>query len=436
MPQTTETATNISTRGDLRPINPTQISLPEGIIPNIKEVERIREILKNKGSLPDIIITSDNVLIHGIDALEAAKQMGQALILASVQKLKIEASKIQLANIKLDGGTQSRAGINQQVVGEYAVAWRDGAKFPAIIVFYDGENYWLADGFHRCISAKQANLAEIEADIRQGTRRDAVLYSVGANSSHGLRRTNEDKRRAIQTLLGDDEWKQWSDREIARRCGVHHDTVGRIRGELATTQTTDNLSGVFRQIEQGSQGTQTERKVNRGTSTYTQRTRKSSKEKPWIPKETEIVEVTDGEHKGKIAEVRVITGNTAMCFVDGSTKHVHIYLSHMQPQQEKPQEPPASVTEELKRQQQNLGLGTRTQIFPDIPRNEGFNPEEQPNLLVSGSEDKAVIEAAFALSKLSPEQINQALAKAAFSWSKAQIEAAYQALHQSSAKAA
>ncbi len=235
-----------NTRGDLRPINPTDIQIPQGATANTKEVERIVQILKAKGSLPEIIIAPDNSLIRGIDALEAAIQVGQTLILASVQKPKTESpspSKIQLANIKLDGGTQSRAGINQQVVDEYAVAWRDGAKFPPVIIFYDGENYWLADGFHRCLSAKQASLAEIEADIRQGTRRDAVLHSVGANSNHGLRRTNEDKRRAIQILLGDDEWKQWSDREIARRCGVHHDTVGRIRAELTTTQTTDNLSG-------------------------------------------------------------------------------------------------------------------------------------------------------------------------------------------------
>ncbi|WP_099067893.1 hypothetical protein [Nostoc linckia] len=396
-----------NTRGDLRPINPTDIQIPQSATANTKEVERIVQILKSKGSLPEIIIAPDNSLIRGIDALEAAIQVGQTLILASVQKLKIETSKIQLTNIKLDGGTQSRAGINQQVVDEYAVAWRDGAKFPAIIVFYDGENYWLADGFHRCYSAKQAGLSEIEADIRQGTRRDAVLHSVGANSNHGLRRTNEDKRRAIQTLLNDDEWRQWSDREIARRCGVHHDTVGRIRAELTTTttQATDNLSGGNRQID--------ERKVERGGTTYTQKTR--SKAKPWIPKETEIVEVTGGEHKDKLAEVRVITGNTAMCFVDGSTKHVHILLSHMQPQQEKLQEPPTSVTQELKQKQKDLGLGTRSQIFPDKERNEGFKPEQQlasasiVDLNTNG--DALVTEVAIALLKLAPKQMYEVMCR-------------------------
>lgn len=410
MPQTTETATSISTRGDLRPISPTDIRVSEGTIPNIKEVERIVQVLKNKGSLPEIIITSDNVLIHGIDALEAARQVGQALILASVQKLKIESSKIRLADIKLDGGTQSRAGINQQVIDEYSVAWRDGAKFPPVILFYDGENYWLADGFHRCISAKQAGLAEIEADIRQGTRRDAVLFSVGANSNHGLRRTNEDKRRAVITLLNDEEWCQWSDREIARRTGTHHDTVGRIRAEL---------SGGFRQIE--------ERKVERNGTTYAQ---KPKKDKPWLPKETEEVEIVGGEFKGKRAEVRVVSGNMAMCFIDGGGEHKNIRLSDMKPLAQEEQKPVTTVEQEVKQKQKELGLGVRSQIFPEVDRNEGFDPEEQPNLIVSSSEDVAVTEAAIALSRLTPEQVNQALRTASLNWSKAHVEAAYQALHE------
>ena len=62
-----------------------------------------------------------------------------------------------------------------------------------------------------------------------------MLFSVGANHAHGLRRTNEDKRRAVTTLLLDAQWTQWSDREISRRCGVDHKTVGAVRAQLQTT---------------------------------------------------------------------------------------------------------------------------------------------------------------------------------------------------------
>jgi hypothetical protein len=55
---------------------------------------------------------------------------------------------------------------------------------------------------------------------------------VGANATHGLRRTNADKRRAALTLLQDEEWQRWSNREIARQCGVTHTFVAKLRREL------------------------------------------------------------------------------------------------------------------------------------------------------------------------------------------------------------
>jgi len=46
-----------------------------------------------------------------------------------------------------------------------------------------------------------------------------------------------DKRRAVMKLLNDDEWSQWSDREIARRCAVSHMTVNRLREEMSLSQS-------------------------------------------------------------------------------------------------------------------------------------------------------------------------------------------------------
>jgi DNA N-6-adenine-methyltransferase (Dam) len=55
---------------------------------------------------------------------------------------------------------------------------------------------------------------------------------LGTNATHGLRRTNADKRRAVETLLRDEEWSKWSNREIARKCFVSSDLVDRIRKDL------------------------------------------------------------------------------------------------------------------------------------------------------------------------------------------------------------
>ena len=148
---------------------------------------------------------------------------------------------ILLSRIRTDGGTQPRAAIDYAVVEEYANAIGNLAEFPPPVVFHDSTDYWLADGFHRC--AAYAAVAEalaqgdvaVECDVRNGSRRDAILFSVGANAAHGLRRTNEDKRLAVRTLVTDPEWSQWSDHEIARVCNVSHPLVAKYRPRPAVT---------------------------------------------------------------------------------------------------------------------------------------------------------------------------------------------------------
>ena len=45
--------------------------------------------------------------------------------------------------------------------------------------------------------------------------------------------TNADKRHAVMLLLNDEEWGQWSNREIARRCSVAESSVRNYRDELS-----------------------------------------------------------------------------------------------------------------------------------------------------------------------------------------------------------
>lgn len=141
--------------------------------------------------------------------------------------------RVKVHHIKLDGGTQTRAGLNEETIEDYAHAMLDGVAFPPVVIFYDGSKHWLADGFHRVHAAQRAKKVEIDAFVRQGTRRDAILYSVGANGGHGLPRTNADKRRAVETLLSDPEWSQWSAHELARRACVHHTFVLRMKADVA-----------------------------------------------------------------------------------------------------------------------------------------------------------------------------------------------------------
>ncbi len=172
--------------------------------------------------------------------------------------------RLPLSHIRIDGGTQLRAACSDATVSEYAEALKSGAVLPPVVVFQDGNDIWLADGFHRHAAHVAAGLADIAADIRHGDRRAALLFAAGANAEHGLRRTQEDKRQAVLTLLRDPEWRGWSDRAIADRVKVSHPMVARIRRDL---------NGTFTIEEPGSRtflsrhGTEASRRVTRQTQT-------------------------------------------------------------------------------------------------------------------------------------------------------------------------
>jgi hypothetical protein len=168
--------------------------------------------------------------------------------------------RLPLAAIRTDGGTQPRALIDTDTVEDYAEQMNGGATFPSIIVFFDGQDYWLADGFHRVAAAKKLAWLDLPADVRQGTQRDAVLFSVGVNATHGLRRTNADKHRAVERLLRDEEWSKWSNYEIAKRCAVSESYVRKIRPHYAQNVVT----GVTYTTKHGTQATMSTGNIGKG----------------------------------------------------------------------------------------------------------------------------------------------------------------------------
>ena len=65
-------------------------------------------------------------------------------------------TRINVEDIRLDGGTQSRAELSDDVIQEYAGYYTDKVEMPPVVVYFDGTDRWLADGFHRVMAAKWA----------------------------------------------------------------------------------------------------------------------------------------------------------------------------------------------------------------------------------------------------------------------------------------
>jgi uncharacterized ParB-like nuclease family protein len=156
-------------------------------------------------------------------------------------------------------GTQARVTLSTTVIHEYADALQQGDEFPPIDVYYDNTTYWLADGFHRLQAAKQAGRDTIAAIMHQGGQREALLHALGANDTHGHRRTDTDRRHAVELMLADPEWRAWNNSAIARQCRVSEFLVRTVRQELEPATETPGPP-------------EQTRKVTRGGKTFTMRT--------------------------------------------------------------------------------------------------------------------------------------------------------------------
>jgi hypothetical protein len=131
--------------------------------------------------------------------------------------------------INISGGTQSRLKIDQDYVEEIYEKMKDEVEYDAVTIFFDGKEYWLADGFHRYHATRKLGKASIKCKITNGLLRDAILYSKSANNNHGLPPTLQDKLNNAKELCDDFEWSGFSNRQIGRICDVSHVTVAKLR---------------------------------------------------------------------------------------------------------------------------------------------------------------------------------------------------------------
>lgn len=143
--------------------------------------------------------------------------------------------QLAIRDLRLDGDTQSRAALDEYVISEYNHLYRRGVKLPPLLVFYDGTDHWLVDGFHRWWGADHAELTELPCEIREGSREDARWAAAAANQTHGHRRSNADKEKAVRAALRHPKAAEMSDSAVAEHVGVSHPFVGKIRKELTAT---------------------------------------------------------------------------------------------------------------------------------------------------------------------------------------------------------
>ena len=140
--------------------------------------------------------------------------------------------KFPIREIATDRRCQARKEEDPAIVDEYADAYRAKAKFPPIEVFIVDGAPQLVDGWHRLAAMLKAGLTWVTCEVvGTGTIDEAVWRALGANQGHGIRRTNEDKRRAVRLALESPIGNEQSARVLAEHIGVSHELVLKVRGE-------------------------------------------------------------------------------------------------------------------------------------------------------------------------------------------------------------
>ena len=221
-----------------------------------KEMETITRPLGIEGESP---IQETNRVWAALDTVEHLFLND----LPDVNEAEPDPVAVSLGLIDCDETIQIRVtGTDPESVDNYAARMKAGDEFPPLVLFFgrDGEDdwrLWLADGFHRYEAMLRTMDHTVQATVYAGSRRDAEEYAAICNARHGLPLSNEDKRAASRRLLK--LHPEWSDREIARRVGASHPTVGKVRRAM---EAETEVSGKDYQMPE-------ERVVTRGDQTYT-----------------------------------------------------------------------------------------------------------------------------------------------------------------------
>lgn len=156
----------------------------------------------------------------------------------------MSAVAIALDELTIDAGLNPRAGgINSAHVADLR-AWLDAnpkRDLPPAVVYRNGKaGHLLSEGFHRHAAYTAAGRKSMPCEVREGDRAAALLNAAGSNQSHGLKRTNEDKRLAVRLALA--AAPDWTERQIAEHVGVSANFASEVRAAVAAELSSDDIS--------------------------------------------------------------------------------------------------------------------------------------------------------------------------------------------------
>lgn len=137
-----------------------------------------------------------------------------------------------IKDLLLDQKYQARSRMDPQVIKDYEGLISEGVEMPPIKVVCIQNQLYVVDGFHRVHAYRNQGRDRIEAEVIESTAQDALILAISANQSHGLRRSIQDKNKAVEMALENIELADQSDRQLAKLCGVSQPFVSSVRARM------------------------------------------------------------------------------------------------------------------------------------------------------------------------------------------------------------
>lgn len=273
-------------------------------------------------------------------------------------------------DITLTAGTQSRdllygAVADSETMDRYAEMMKDGlwewAREPLPVAFIDADGKIYAGDCHNRVSAARAANRQILMELKPGTLQDAKLYSCKANTDHGLPLRPKDNRKRIEMFLD-----LLSEMESDRSLALLQQIPGLTETERSNGRWSARVIAKYLKLTESGYRTVTNIQSEREMTVKISQFQPGDyvKHKGTIaqvyncePKKGLLIATVNPENESQIVQSYVKPDEVEKCDPPTTTK----------PQPKAPK----SVKEELKNKAKELGLPTKEQTLPDVPRNDG-----------------------------------------------------------------
>jgi ParB-like chromosome segregation protein Spo0J len=129
--------------------------------------------------------------------------------------------KVAISEITLADDINIRQGLREDAVERYAEILDE---LPPITLWRPNGKLLLVDGWHRIAAARRLGRTDIEAEVHEGDRTEAMVAAILANTKHGVPLSMAERNEGIVRLAQ----AGWRQNRIARELGLSTTRVNAI----------------------------------------------------------------------------------------------------------------------------------------------------------------------------------------------------------------